>query len=212
VDTRHANDERFNAIAAEWDDDPYRVLMAQKVARAMRAALSPSGQERALEFGAGTGLITLLMVPRLRRLTAMDSSTGMLAVLRQKCARKGLAQVEIVEGSVPEQLPDATFDLIYSSMTLHHIDDVPGLLRLLAAHLEVGGRVALADLDIEDGGFHGGVPGIAHHGFDREVFAGWLRAAGFDEIQFSTAFTLRKARDDGGNADYPIFLAVARKL
>ena len=45
---KQANVERFNTIASEWDNDPGRVLMAQKVARAMRTALSPTGQEHAL--------------------------------------------------------------------------------------------------------------------------------------------------------------------
>lgn len=212
MDTRQANVERFNDVAAEWDNDPKRVLMAQKIARAMRAALEPTGQERALEFGAGTGLVTLLMAPRLARVTVMDSSARMLAVLRDKCERKHLTEVEIVEGAVPEQLPSGPFDLIYSSMTLHHIEDVPGLLRTLALHLTVDGRVALADLDTEDGGFHAAdVEGVAHHGFDRATFGDWLRAAGFTDVQFSTAFTARKERDDGTAHAYPIFLAIARK-
>lgn len=212
MDTQQANVERFNGVAPEWDSDPRRVLMAQKVARAMRAALNPTGQERALEFGAGTGLVTLLVAPKLAHVTVMDSSAGMLAVLRDKCERKHLAQVDIVEGLVPEQLPSGPFDLIYSSMTLHHIEDVPGLLKTLATRLTAGGRVALADLDVEDGGFHGeDVKGVAHRGFERATFGGWLRAAGFEDAQFTTAFTVRKERADGTTHDYPIFLAVARK-
>ncbi|MEO6778240.1 MAG: methyltransferase domain-containing protein, partial [Gemmatimonadaceae bacterium] len=81
---KQANVERFNTIASEWDSNPGRVLMAQTVAQAMRAALSPTGEERALEFGAGTGLVTLLMAPSLAHVTALDSSQGMLDVLRQK--------------------------------------------------------------------------------------------------------------------------------
>ncbi|TAN07293.1 MAG: class I SAM-dependent methyltransferase [Rhodanobacteraceae bacterium] len=212
MDTQQANVERFNGVAPEWDSDPRRVLMAQKVARAMRTALNPTGQERALEFGAGTGLVTLLMAPSLAQVTVMDGSAGMLAVLRDKCERKHLTQVEIVEGSVPAQLPGGPFDIIYSSMTLHHVEDVPGLLRALALRLTADGRVALADLDAEDGGFHGAdVKGVAHHGFDRATFGKWLRAAGFTDIQFSTAFTVRKERDDGSTHAYPIFLVVARK-
>ena len=163
MDINHANVDRFNTIASEWDSDPGRVFMAQKVARAMRTALSPTGEEQALEFGAGTGLVTLLMAPKLAHVTALDSSAGMLDVLRQKCERKQLAQVETIEGLVPDQLPDAQYDLIYSSMTMHHIDDVPALLKTLAGHLKPGGRVALADLDAEDGCFHREAKGVAHH-------------------------------------------------
>ncbi|MEO7065528.1 MAG: class I SAM-dependent methyltransferase [Rhodanobacter sp.] len=212
MDTQQANVERFNTIASEWDSDPSRVLMAQKVARAMRTALAPSGEEQALEFGAGTGLVTLLMAAKLAHVTAMDSSAGMLDVLRQKCELKQLTQVDVIEGVVPDQLPDAQYDLIYSSMTLHHVDDVPALLKTLAGHVKAGGRVALADLDAEDGSFHRESKGVAHHGFARESFAGWLAEAGFGEVQFSTAFTVRRVDDEGAAHDYPIFLAIASKL
>ncbi len=211
MDIKQANVERFNTIASEWDSDPGRVLMAQKIARAMLAALSPTGVEHALEFGAGTGLVTLLMAPNLAQVTAMDSSPGMLDVLRQKCDKKQLTQVDTLEGIVPDQLPDAQYDLIYSSMTMHHVEDVPGLLRNLADHVRPGGRVALADLDAEDGGFHREATGVVHHGFARDSFAHWLREAGFADVQFSTAFTAHRESDDGTAHDYPIFLAIASK-
>ena len=211
MDIKQANVERFNTIASEWDSDASRVLMAQKIARAMLAALSPTGQEQALEFGAGTGLVTLLIAPKLAHVTALDSSPGMLDVLRQKCERKQLAHVETIEGTVPDQLPDAQYDLIYSSMTMHHVEDVPALLKALSEHVKPGGRVALADLDVEDGGFHREATGVAHQGFERETFGDWLADAGFADVQFSTAFTARRESGDGTTREYPIFLAVAGK-
>lgn len=211
MDVKQANVERFNSGAADWDNDFSRVLRAQKLARAMLVALSPTGREQALEIGAGTGLVTLLMAPKLAHVTALDSSAGMLDVLRQKCQRKQLTQVETIEGTVPDQLPDAQFDLIYSAMTLHHIEDVPGLLKALAAHLKPGGHVAMADLDAEDGGFHRDATGVAHHGFARETFAHWLCDAGLSDVKFSTAFTAHRESEDGSRRDYPIFLAIASK-
>ncbi len=211
MDINQANVNRFNTIASGWDSDPSRVLMAQKIARSMLSVLSPAGTEKALEFGAGTGLVTLLMAPNLAHVTAVDSSAGMLEVLRHKCERKQLTQVETVEGIVPEQLPDAQYDLIYSSMTMHHVEDVQGLLKTLADHLKPGGRIALADLDAEDGSFHREATGVAHHGFARDTFANWMREAGFDNVQFSTAFTARRESDDGSMCDFPIFLVVAIK-
>lgn len=206
-----ANHERFDALANQWDQNQNRVFMAQKVARAMRIALAPAGSEHALEFGAGTGLVTLLMARHVAQLTAVDGSAGMLDVLRGKCALKHLDHVTLVHGDVPAALPDASFDLIYSSMTLHHVADVPGLLKVLFAHLVPGGRVALADLDTEDGSFHGDAQGVAHHGFDRATFAAWLRDAGFAEPAITTAHTVQREADDGTLREYPIFLAVAAR-
>lgn len=205
------NVERFNALASQWDQDAGHVRMAQKVARAIVQALQPQGQEEALEFGAGTGLATLIVAPKVSRLTALDGSAGMLDVLRGKCARKGLDNVRAVEGNVVDA-PLAQYDLIYSALTLHHVQDVPALLAKLAAHLNPGGRVALADLDSEDGSFHGdGVQGVAHLGFARDRFGTWLQEAGLVDVCFSTAWTVERPLENGSTARYPIFLAVARK-
>lgn len=204
------NVERFDMLAPQWDQDAGHVRMAQKVARAILQALDPQGQEDVLEFGAGTGLATLIVAPRVGRLTALDGSAGMLQVLRQKCVRKGVANVQAVEGNVVGQRL-AQYDLIYSALTLHHVQDVPALLHKLAAHLNPGGRIALADLDTEDGSFHGAAAGVAHHGFDRGVLGQWLQDAGLAPVRFSTAWTVERPREDGSRASYPIFLAVADK-
>lgn len=211
MDNEQANRDRFNDIAAEWDEDPKRVRMAQAVAAAMLDALALEGGEQALEFGCGTGLITLQLAPRLARVTAMDGSTEMLEVLRRKMGKAELGNVILREGSVPGGLPDARYDLVFSSMTLHHVEDTEGLLRALFERLNPGGRIALADLDAEDGSFHGCKPGIAHRGFDRGDFERLLSRAGFGSIRFSTACTVRKEDDEGVMHEYPVFLAVANR-
>lgn len=205
------NIARFDALAGAWDSDPQRVFMAQKIARTMRNALAPSGNEQALELGAGTGLVTLIMARHLAQVTALDASAGMLDVLRAKCAAKQLANVGIIAGHVPQAIPAARYDLIYASMLLHHVVDVPALLGVLFDHLLPGGRIALADLDTEDGSFHGDVEGVAHHGFDRATFATWLRGAGFAEPQLNTAYTVQREADNDSVREYPIFLAVAQR-
>jgi 2-polyprenyl-3-methyl-5-hydroxy-6-metoxy-1,4-benzoquinol methylase len=95
-------------------------------------------------------------------------------------------------------------------MALHHIPDVAAVLRAFGTLLVPGGWVALADLDTEDGSFHGpDVPGVAHHGFDRAQVQRWLGDAGFTNVTFRTAHTVEKARN-GETGRYPIFLATAR--
>jgi 2-polyprenyl-3-methyl-5-hydroxy-6-metoxy-1,4-benzoquinol methylase len=211
VDIEQANIERFNEIAAQWDEEPGRVKMAQSIASSMLAAVEPTGTEEALEFGCGTGLVTLSLAPRLARITAMDSSAEMLNVLRGKRDDMDLDNVATIEGSVPDQLPEGRFDLIVSSMTLHHVGDIEALLQALFGHLAPGGHVALADLDAEDGSFHGDQPGIAHHGFRRDVLEAQLAAAGFTGTRFSHAYTLEKESAEGGLCGYSVFLAVAAR-
>lgn len=205
------NVERFNSIAGSWDDNPVRLELAQAVARAIAAAVPLAPDAQALEFGCGTGLVTALLAPELGRITAVDSAAEMLKVLREKARELGLDNVEPVEMDLSQALPPGPFDLIFSSMTLHHIEDVPALLARLSGLLAPGGRLALADLEREDGTFHGEMPGVMHHGFEPAAVAGWLSAAGFGEIATRRAHVVHKTGSDDRPHDYPVFLISARR-
>lgn len=210
-DHSKANIERFNAIAHSWDVKPARAQRAQSIAEAVRQAIPLTGDERAMELGSGTGLLTALLAPTLGQVVAVDSSSAMLAVLQEKAAQLGLDNVHVLEGDLSQSIPAGPFDLIFSSMMLHHIEDVPGLLRQLAAALASGGHLALADLEEEDGGFHSDKSGIAHFGFQPSVFTRWLAEAGLVDVQIARPYVMDKEGADGKRRQYPLFLATARK-
>jgi 2-polyprenyl-3-methyl-5-hydroxy-6-metoxy-1,4-benzoquinol methylase len=200
----------FDAKAKTWDADLEKHERARRVADAIRAAVPDLAQRSVLEIGAGTGLLGLSLQPHAAHVTLTDTSREMLAVAAEKVRAAGLANVtttllDLTSGPPPE----ARWDLACSLMTLHHIPDTAGLLRTLHALLAPGGVVALADLDAEDGSFHGAGVDV-HHGFDRAVLAAQLERAGFREVRLSTAFEVRKATERGERA-YPAFLAIARR-
>jgi 2-polyprenyl-3-methyl-5-hydroxy-6-metoxy-1,4-benzoquinol methylase len=94
-------------------------------------------------------------------------------------------------------------------MTLHHIEDVQALLGRLTGLLAPGGWLALADLDREDGGFHGGpMPGVFHLGFERDWVMDRLHTLGLADVTARTAHTVYRADPD---AEYPIFLISGRR-
>jgi SAM-dependent methyltransferase len=204
------NRSRFDAIASQWDESPMRSGMAKAVAGAIATAVPLKPQWHALEYGCGTGLVGLRLLPDLGHLLETDLSPGMLAVLSAKAAAAGLKNIRTQVLDLTSSPPPAErFDLIFSSMTMHHILDVGGLLRTFHSMLVPGGWVALADLDAEDGTFHDpGVPGVAHHGFDRGTVEEWLRAAGFTGVSIRTAHTVERERA-GAQRRYSIFLATA---
>jgi hypothetical protein len=69
------------------------------------------------------------------------------------------------------------------------------------------GFLCIADLDSEDGSFHGeGFDG--HLGFDRDKLGAMARKAGFDSVRFTTAYEMEKEAA-GGTRTFPIFLMVA---
>lgn len=206
------NIARFDALAKEWDDAPRRVATAKAIANAIMTANRPHTDERAFEFGCGTGLLSLALAPELSEIVAMDSSAQMLDVLDTKARTLGITNIRALEGSVPEHCPDGAFDLIFSSMTLHHVADIRKLLTTLFDLCRPGGRIALADLDKEDGSFHGDKPGIAHHGFDRDELKAMIDEAGFSDIRFSNAHAMEKQGSDGRVHRYQIFLVTATRI
>lgn len=198
---------RFEREAARWDEAPRRVALAQAVAEAIRAQVPLTGTEAALDYGCGTGLLTLALRPSVGRISGVDTSPAMLARLEAKLAEAPDTGVETVllDPAHPlRSLPPV--DLITSSMTLHHVADLPALFADFHALLRPGGRIALADLEAEDGTFHEDPEGVVHHGFHPEALLGLLAAAGFTDLRATSATAVAK-----GERSYPVFLATGRR-
>lgn len=66
----------FNQAATTWDDNPMRVQMARRIADAILQQIPVSNEMEMLDYGAGTGLVTLALQPHVRSVTAADSSDG----------------------------------------------------------------------------------------------------------------------------------------
>ena len=196
----------FDERAPTWDEQPRRVQLAADIFAALERAVPLRPDMAALDYGAGTGLLTLALAPRVRRITAVDSSQGMLEVLARKTQAAGLGNVVRLQADfAADSPPPGPYDLVATAMTLHHVADTGGLLRIFFHLLGEGGFLALADLDAEDGTFHSSQDGIHHWGFDRGTFATWLAEAGFSDVRFATATHVAKSRD------YSVFLATAQK-
>ena len=207
--------EKFNREALLWDENPRRRELAIAVASAITAAVHPQKNMNAMEFGCGTGLVTLDIAQRVKMLSAVDTSMEMLAVLREKIRLSGIENIEPIchDFSIPSNSPDdeKKFELIYSSMTLHHIDDTATFLARISGLLAPGGIIALADLDREDGSFHDDPLEKVHHGFDSHELSAQIGAAGLQVMSFETIYTMEKPDRAGTMASYPVFLVTARK-
>ena len=200
----------FDEKAQEWDNDPVKLERAAAVAAAIRNRVRLSPDLSALEYGCGTGLLSFALYRELGSITLADSSAGMLAGFGGENAASGAGHLRPLRLDLTvDPLPARRHHLIYTLMTLHHVSDVDRILRDFHALLRPDGALCIADLDREDGSFHGaGFDG--HHGFEREALRDRLARAGFGEIQFDTCYMMRKSQGEGAR-EYPVFLAVARK-
>jgi ubiquinone/menaquinone biosynthesis C-methylase UbiE len=197
----------FDKEAAAWDENPTRVKLARDVAEAIITEARPGREMEALDFGCGTGLVTLRLQPLVKFITGADSSAGMLAVLADKTGKQGLANVgtQLVDFEQGGKVA-GRFHLIVSSMTLHHVPDTAALLSGLYNLLLPGGRLCLADLDKEDGSFHPDNTGVFHYGFERPELKALFEAAGLSEVRDTTAARIVK-----GKNTFPVFLITGKK-
>jgi ubiquinone/menaquinone biosynthesis C-methylase UbiE len=204
-------DFQFDERAAEWDRDPVRVERARAVAEAIRGAIPAGPGTRMLEYGCGTGLLSFALQPFPGRIVLADTSQGMLDVLALKIEAARVLNMEPQRlDLLTDSLPEERFDLLCSLLTLHHIPDTVTVLHRFHDVLKPGGSLALADLDTEDGSFHGMDVTDIHRGFDRSELQARLEAAGFTGVRFSTVYTIRKPVEDV-EREYPMFLAIARR-
>jgi len=202
----------FDKEAATWDENPGKVKLAHEVARAIFGTVKPGPEMDVLDIGAGTGLVTLALQPHVHTITAADSSQGMLDKLDAKIRAQEITNVRtrLVDLDWDDQ-PEGQFDLVVSSMTFHHIRDVGILLNRLAGVLRPSGRIAIADLDPDEGKFHDTPAGVFHDGFDRHEMREYFEAAGFCEVQDRTAAVVQKPGTSGEMRTFSVFLMTGKK-
>jgi ubiquinone/menaquinone biosynthesis C-methylase UbiE len=109
----------------------------------------PRAADRAIDLGAGTGLLSLPLAAQVSELWAIDISPAMCEYLRVKATSAGLTNVEVaVASAVSMPLVDAAADLVVSNYCLHHLsnEDKHRALREIHRVLAPGGRVVLGDM------------------------------------------------------------------
>jgi 2-polyprenyl-3-methyl-5-hydroxy-6-metoxy-1,4-benzoquinol methylase len=204
--------KNFDKEAAVWDAKPLRVKLALDVAEAILREIKPTKDLTVMDFGCGTGLVTLRLAPLVQSITGVDSSSGMLDVLTAKVKEQGLSNVstQLVDFDQGGKV-EGKFHLIVSSMTMHHVPDTAALLRQWFDLLLPGGRLAVADLDTEDGSFHSDNTGVFHFGLARAEVQALLEKTGFHAIGATTAASVVKEIGGQGVREFPVFLVVGRK-
>jgi ubiquinone/menaquinone biosynthesis C-methylase UbiE len=200
----------FDKSAKGWERDAARLKMTSTLADALIARLTWGPDLLAMDYGAGTGLVTLRIQPLVGRVLAVDTSAGMLSVVQGKVAEAGLPNVAVRLWNIEtDPLPEERFDVVVSTMTFHHLKDIPQALGRFHELLRTGGRIAVADLDAEAGDFHAAPAGVWHFGFDRKELEDEFRAAGFRRVRTETAYRLERPGAGGKMKEFRLFLLTA---
>lgn len=200
----------FDEKAKEWDMNPVHVERSRAIADLLLKAIHMDKDMTALEYGAGTGLLSLMLKDHLGKITLMDSSEGMINVIREKIVQKGIQNLEPLYFDLEKGIYENEFDIVYTQMVLHHVEDINGILHKFNILLKPGGVLAIADLYPEDGSFHG-EDFNGHKGFDPLRLSNELSSLGFRNINHLTCFVIKKDPGNGEIKEYPVFLITACK-
>jgi 2-polyprenyl-3-methyl-5-hydroxy-6-metoxy-1,4-benzoquinol methylase len=196
---------KFDLLASTWDKKSTRVEIAQTFVKTIKDEIPNIKEFDLLDYGCGTGLISFGFVEDVKSITGMDFSEGMLEVYNQKIKEYDLNNVKCEKHNINDNhLPQNSFDLIVTSMTLHHIKDTNDFISKANIALKPNGYLAISDLDKEDGTFHDrGNEGVEHFGFDKEQLTAILEQNGFKIIFYENVYMAKE--------HYPIFCAIAQK-
>lgn len=202
----------FNKEAKNWDQNPIRIERAKVLASEIVKMIPISKKMRALEYGAGTGLVSFNLSEYFKEIVLMDSSHGMTEESSKKI--KGL-KISNINSITYDLLGDEKFkekfDLIYTLLTLHHIIDTKKILSKLYALLENEGYLCIADLMTEDGSFHHKLPDFTgHNGFKIDELTEVLRMIGFRNFKHKIFYTIEKTVNNQVRK-YPLFILIAQK-
>jgi ubiquinone/menaquinone biosynthesis C-methylase UbiE len=138
----------WNDMARGFDEAFFADPMYAMLLAAMVKSVTAGEVERVLDLGCGTGNLISLLLEEFpgAGFSGVDPSSGMREVCMERFADNH--NVEIKEGdALAIPYPDGSFDLIVSSLALHHVPPElkPDMAREIARVLEPGGRFIHAD-------------------------------------------------------------------
>lgn len=196
---------KFDLEAKTWDKGR-RVEVANGFANCVKQHIALKKTDRLLDYGCGTGLVAYQFAEQVAQLVGMDSSAKMLEQFLEKAGDYNVKTLQ--HDIMHETLPTAAFDIIISSMAMHHIQDTNRFFQQAQQALTANGYLAIADLDQEDGTFHDkGNAGVWHFGFARQSILNFFANNGFQLLHFEYFFKITK-----NDKTYQIFAAIGQKI
>ncbi|SYZ72334.1 Ribosomal RNA adenine dimethylase [Candidatus Zixiibacteriota bacterium] len=184
----------YNSIeeVERYDRDASPIRKLNEEVAHITGAINLKEDHTVLEFGCGTGEVTIELAKRCRKVIAVDVAQRMIDYAALKALERGIGNIDFVcSGFLNIERPDREIDAIVTELALHHLPEFWKMIAIRRMYdlLKTGGRLYLMDIILS---------------FD----VGHYRAAMDEMVQFTNKFAgPNKAREMVLNLkeEYPSF-------
>ena len=113
---------RFDEAAKTWDTKPSSLAMAKACVENINKIIKLKDNAKILDYGCGTGLVAFNLSNETNEVIGMDNSSGMVEQFNKKANELNYSNIKALKHDIDEEdLKENEFDLIITSMSLHHI-------------------------------------------------------------------------------------------
>lgn len=201
----------FDERAKKWDNKD-RIERAKVISNEILKNIGLEKIKNALEFGCGTGLVSFNLKDEIEKIDLVDTSQGMIEVLEEKLAENNIKNMTASCNDITKyEHLQKKYDLIYTSMVLHHIEDINNILSIFYKKLKPKGQLIIIDLNKDNGEFHkSDLEFKGHNGFEVRKLETLLRNNNYNNIESYTFYRNKKYVEDK-EILYSLFLLKCEK-
>ncbi|MDI7741871.1 methyltransferase domain-containing protein [Lysinibacillus fusiformis] len=171
----------FEQMAKRYDTED-RIELANIIVKEVRPQLQNSKTKTLIDYGSGTGLISLELTDLVDSALLVDSSNQMLEVAQAKISHKEIDNAKVLYSDFTQETPELKADIVLVSLVLLHIPDTTKILRELYNILNDDGKLIIIDFDKNDKINHP----MVHNGFEHNELKQKLQEVGFAATTIET--------------------------
>src|SRR5690625_5855828 len=120
----------FEQMAKKYDTED-RIELANIIVKEVRPELRNSKSKSLIDYGSGTGLISLPLADLAASVLLVDSSKQMLEGAKAKISQKGITNSKVLYSDFTDETPELKADIILVSLVILHIQYTKYILQEL---------------------------------------------------------------------------------
>ncbi|OZT12709.1 hypothetical protein CHN50_09750 [Priestia aryabhattai] len=193
----------FEQMAKRYDTED-RIELAKVIVKEVKTQLKDSQSKSLLDYGSGTGLVSLELTDLVDSVLLVDSSEQMLDIAKGKIAYNDIQNAKTLCADFTQKVPIVKADIVLMSLVLLHIPETKQVLQQLFTLLNDNGKLIIVDFDKNSKISHPKV----HNGFSHSELKELLLEVGFAS---TTIHTFHYGERIFMNQDASMFLSTSLK-